>query len=271
MCVCVSVHVCSAYGHVILYHIFAGILAATLLRFFLLCLAWSNFFVASTSWRRICRQNSPARQPSAVQQPAQPRPGRDPLKDIRKPYKYKLIKIMPACPLPVCVCVCPPRRQQRLLSCICCWPTLFIYILFHFILFHFMLAFFCCLPLLLLLSRAGVMNCFTYTLNMQHMFLAVDALNIYMQSQCPFCGTFIVSLSVCVSRYVCVCVRATNYFRPTADGVASFECEQISNAVAVSSVATPHNNRQKFAATFRAKNRQSHLLVPKNTLNTEFN
>lgn len=174
--------------------------------FFLLCLAWSNFFVASTSWRRICRQNSPARQPSAVQQPAQPRPGRDPLKDIRKPYKYKLIKIMPACPLPVCVCVCPPRRQQRLLSCICCWPTLFIYILFHFILFHFMLAFFCCLPLLLLLSRAGVMNCFTYTLNMQHMFLAVDALNIYMQSQCPFCGTFIVTLSVCVSRYVCVSV-----------------------------------------------------------------
>lgn len=84
------------------------------------------------------------------------------------------------------------------------------------------------------------------------MFLAVDALNIYMQSQCPFCGTFIVSLSVCVSRYVCVCVRATNYFRPTADGVASFECDQISNAVAVSSVATPHNNRQKFAATFGA-------------------
>lgn len=106
----------------------------------------------------------------------------------------------------VCVCVCPPRRQQRLLSCICCWPTLFIYILFHFILFHFMLAFFCCLPLLLLLSRAGVMNCFTYTLNMQHMFLAVDALNIYMQSQCPFCGNFIVTLSVCVSWYVCVSV-----------------------------------------------------------------
>lgn len=102
------------------------------------------------------------------------------------------------------VCVCEFRRQQRLLSCICCWPTLFIYILFHFILFHFMLAFFCSLLLLLLLSRAGVMNCFTYTLNMQHMFLAVDALNIYMQSLCPFCGTFIVTLSVCLS--VCVCV-----------------------------------------------------------------
>lgn len=34
MYVCECVHVCSAYGHVILYHIFAGILAATLLRFF---------------------------------------------------------------------------------------------------------------------------------------------------------------------------------------------------------------------------------------------
>lgn len=79
------------------------------------------------------------------------------------------------------------------------------------------------------------------------------------------------SVCLCVSVCVCVCVRATNYFRPTADGVASFECEQISNAVAVSSVATPHNNRQKFAATVMAKNRQSHLLVPKNTLNTEFN
>lgn len=172
--------------------------------FFLLCLAWSNFFVASTSWRRICRQNSPARQPSAVQQPAQSRPGRDPLKDIRKPYKYKLIKIMPACPFPVFVCVCEPRRQQRLLSCICCWPTLFIYILFHFILFHFMLVFFCCLPLLLLLSRAGVMNCFTYTLNMQHMFLAVEylhaiAMSILRHFHC-------VSVCLCVSVCVCVCV-----------------------------------------------------------------
>lgn len=138
MCVCECVHVCSAYGHVILYHIFAGILAATLLRFFLLCLAWSNFFVASTSWRRICRQNSPARQPSAVQQPAQPRPGRDPLKDIRKPYKYKLIKIMPACPLPVCVCVCPPRRQQRLLflHMLLAYSFHLYFISFHFIPFY---------------------------------------------------------------------------------------------------------------------------------------
>lgn len=166
------------------------------------------------------------------------------------------------------VCVCEFRRQQRLLSCICCWPTLFIYILFHFILFHFMLAFFCSLLLLLLLSRAGVMNCFTYTLNMQHMFLAVDALNIYMQSLCPFCGTFIVTLSACLS--LCVCVCATNYFRPTADGVASFKCDQLSNAVALSSVATPHNNRQNFAATFGAKNPQGHLLVPKKTFNREF-
>lgn len=80
-----------------------------------------------------------------------------------------------------------------------------------------------------------------------------------------------VCVCLCVSVCVCVSVRATNYFRPTADGVASFECDQISNAVTVSSVATPHNNRQKFAATFGAKNRQGHLLVPKNTLNTEFN
>lgn len=40
----------------------------------------------------------------AAASPAQAR-ALDPLKDIRKPYKYKLIKIMPACPLPVCVCV----------------------------------------------------------------------------------------------------------------------------------------------------------------------
>lgn len=110
----------------------------------------------------------------------------------------------------VCVCVCARFRRQRLLSCICggcccccCyWPTLFIYILFHFILFHFMLAFFC-FSFLLLLSRAGVMNCFTYTLNMQHMFLAVDVLNIYMQSPCPYCGTCVASVSVS-SKCVCV-------------------------------------------------------------------
>lgn len=168
----------------------------------------------------------------------------------------------------VCVCIpASPPAAVIVLHMLLAYSFHLYFISFHFIPFYARL--FCCLLLLLLLSRAGVMNCFTYTLNMQHMFLAVEylhaiAMSILRHFHC-------VSLCLCVSVCVCVCVRATNYFRPTADGVASFECEQISNAVAVSSVATPHNNRQKFAATFGAKNRQGHLLVPKNTLNTEFN
>lgn len=105
----------------------------------------------------------------------------------------------------VCVCIpASPPAAVIVLHMLLAYSFHLYFISFHFIPFYARL--FCCLLLLLLLSRAGVMNCFTYTLNMQHMFLAVDALNIYMQSQCPFCGTFIVSLSVCVSRYVCVCV-----------------------------------------------------------------
>lgn len=105
------------------------------------------------------------------------------------------------------VCVCMPASPPAaviVLHMLLAYSFHLYFISFHFIPFYARL--FCCLLLLLLLSRAGVMNCFTYTLNMQHMFLAVDALNIYMQSQCPFCGTFIVTLSVCVSRYVCVSV-----------------------------------------------------------------
>lgn len=92
-------HVCSAYGHVILYHIFAGDFV-----FFVPCVV-----------QLFCRQHVLAQDPPpefagettlscAASSSSISRPGQGAtLKDIRKPYKYKLIKIMPACPLPVCV------------------------------------------------------------------------------------------------------------------------------------------------------------------------
>lgn len=93
---------------------------------------------------------------------------------------------------------CPAYASAAAAAAGLLFSFIFYFISFHFISFYVRLFFlFSPLLLLLLLSGAGVMNCFTYTLNMQHMFLAVDVLNIYMQSPCPFCGTFIAK---------CVCV-----------------------------------------------------------------
>lgn len=103
------------------------------------------------------------------------------------------------------VCVCELRRQQRLLSCICCWPTLFIYILFHFILFHFMLAFF-----LFFVTVVVAVSGWCYELFYIHFkyaayvfsgrrfeYLHAIAMSILRHFHCD---------SVCVPQSVCVCV-----------------------------------------------------------------
>lgn len=98
-------------------------------------------------------------------------------------------------------------QTQRLLSpAYAGLLSTFIYILFHKCSLGFLLFY---QYIFLYFPGRGVMNCFTYTLNMRHMFLAVAALNIYMHFPVHSAA---VSLS------------ATNYFCTAA---AAFKCDQV--------------------------------------------
>lgn len=75
--------------------------------------------------------------------------------------------------------------------------------------------------------------------------------------------------SVCVPLSLCVCVPQITF------GLLQM-VSRLSNATKsrmrwqLAASQTSHNNRQNFAATSGAKNRQGHLLVPKKTFNREF-